>query len=177
MKILALCICLLALAGCSMFHKQDPKVAALTCPATGLVPGSSSFPVIEGNKAHSGPADVAALGHTQSITGDCKFKKGEVEVNLTLNFTGQKGAKGAKLTEQVFPYFVAVVSPNDEILQRQVFSTTVDFDNATGAGTSSEDHRIHVPMKDFSASGSYRIAAGFTLTPQQATYNKDNNAN
>lgn len=178
MKRIALCLCALALTGCSMFHRTDDAAAAATpaCPATGLVKGAAFFPVISGDAPHQAAADLAASAALRNMTGDCKYEKGEIVLNLTLNFVGRKGPKGPGLGSQSFPYFVAVLSPDDQILQRQVFSTTVDFDNTTGAGVSSEDHKISVPLKNMSQGPSYKIAAGFTLTSQQAKYNKENNA-
>ena len=178
MKRFALCLCVLALASCSMFHRESDAAAALpSCPETGLVKGAAYFPVIVGNAPHLAAADLAASAQLKNLSGTCKYKKGEVVLSLTLNFAGIRGAKGPGLGSQTFPYFVAVISPDDQILQREVFSTKVDFDNTTGAGASSEDHEIRVPLADVSKGPSYRVAAGFTLTPQQAKFNKENNAN
>jgi hypothetical protein len=158
-----------------MFRSGD---AAPTpgCPATGLVKGSGFYPVIAGQAPHAAEGDLVASARVQGIEGGCKFGKDGITLDLTINFTGHQGPKGSKLDSQKFPYFLAVLSPDGQILQRQVFSTTVSFDNGAGGGTSSEEHRIRVPLKDLSLSPSYQIAAGFTLTPRQAQYNKENHA-
>lgn len=176
MKRIALCACVLALAGCAMFHKDSDLVPA--CPDAGLVKGASFFPMTVGDAPHQAAGDLAAAASLKTFSRSCEYRKnGEVDVKLTLNFTGQRGARGEKLETQSFPYFIAVLSPSDQILQRQVFSTSVDFDNTTGAGASSEDHTIRIPLKDVKQGPNYKIAMGFTLTPKQAQYNKENNAN
>ena len=175
MKRIALCLGVLMLASCSMFHTGD---AAPTpgCPATGLVKGAGFYPLIAGGDAHSASGDLVAFARVQGIEGGCKFGKDGITANLTINFAGHRGPKGDNLGSQKFPYFIAVLSPDGQILQRQAFSTTVSFDNGAGGGASSEEHRILVPLKDLSLSPSYQIAAGFALTPRQAQYNKENHA-
>ncbi len=166
---------LLLLAGCSIFHKTPAALPG--CPSTGLVHGASFYPVLAGTAAHQAPGDLAASARFESFTGDCKFRKGQpgVDVSLTLNFAGAKGPRGEKLETQAFPYFVAVLSPDEQILQRQVFTTKIDFDK-TGTGTSSEEQRIHIPLTDNMQAPGYKIAAGFALNLQQDKYNKENHA-
>lgn len=176
MKKIALFCCALALlAGCSMMrHKANATPA---CPMTGVLRGASFYPVLASDALHLAAADLAASAAIRgSLEGTCKYTSdGEVSVKLVLSFAGRRGAKGEKLEEYKFPYFIAVLSPDDQILQRQEFSTTVDFDNA-GAGISEEDHKIRIPLADRMKGPAYKITAGFRLTPQQVTYNKENNA-
>ena len=83
MKRFALCFCALALAGCSMFHGGGSEAAATpACPATGLVKGAAFFPIVEGNKPHQASADLLASGTVQSLGGGCKYRKGEVVLDL-----------------------------------------------------------------------------------------------
>ncbi|MEZ0222919.1 MAG: hypothetical protein ACAH83_00065 [Alphaproteobacteria bacterium] len=176
MKKIALFCCAVAmLAGCSMLrHKADDTPA---CPMIGVLRGASFYPVIASDAPHLAEADLAASATMRgSVDGTCKYtKNNEVVVKVALGFAGRRGAKGARLDEHKFPYFVAILSPDDEILQRQEFSTTVDFDN-TGAGASQEDHTIRIPLPDRMKGPAYKITAGFRLTPQQVTYNEENNA-
>jgi hypothetical protein len=56
-------------------------------------------------------------------------------------------------------------------LQRQAFSTKVDFDN-NADGVSKEEHTIRIPVPSPDAAHGYKIVIGFSLTPEQAAYNK-----
>lgn len=144
-KIALFCCTLLALAGCSMLgHKAE---VVPDCPMTGVLRGASFYPVIASDAPHLAAADLAASATMGGAVEDtCKYTRdGEVSVRLSLVFSGRRGAKGEKLKEYKFPYFIAVLSPDDQILQRQEFSTTVDFDNA-GAGASEEEHKVRIPL-------------------------------
>jgi hypothetical protein len=173
-KIALFCCALLALAGCSMLKNKADAVP--DCPMVGVLRGASFYPVIASDAPHLAAADLAAAASLGgAVEGNCKYTGNEVSVKLSLSISGQRGAKGEKLKEYKFPYFVAVLSPDDQILQRQEFSTTVDFDNA-GTGVSIEDHKIRIPLQDRMKGPAYKITAGFQLTPQQVTYNRENNA-
>lgn len=169
------CCALVLLAGCSVLKRKAVETPA--CPMTGVLRGASFYPVIASDAPHLAAADLAASVSVRgSLEGTCEYsRESEVVVQLSLGFSGSRGAKGEKLKEVQFPYFIAVLSPDDQILQRQEFSTTVDFDN-TGAGTAEESHKIRIPLQDRMKGPAYKITAGFKLTPRQVTYNRENNA-
>jgi hypothetical protein len=162
---------LLLLAACAAGGDEP------ACPSTGFVRGAATYPVIATEAKQMAAGDLAARGVLGRITGSCKYKgENEVALDLTLTFAANRGAKGPGLEAQQLPYFIAVLSPDDEILQRQEFSTKVAFNDA-GIATGSEEHRIRIPLKDRMAAPTYKVAVGFRLTPRQADYNRQNHEN
>jgi hypothetical protein len=70
------------------------------------------------------------------------------------------------------PYFVALLSPEENILQRQAFTVAVEFED-NGIGAVTEEHTIKIPL----ATGEdgaykYKVVAGFIMSPEQLAYNK-----
>ncbi|MDE1151514.1 MAG: hypothetical protein PW788_03160 [Micavibrio sp.] len=185
--VFALALCL-SLASCGegydrMFHPEKAEkeeAARPRCPQTGLVATSDDYPAArDGALAqHLTPADIVAKGHIVNFGGGCAYndKTAQMDFSLEIDFSAQKGPaanngtkKGINIVE--FPYFIAVLGPDETILQRQEFSTKVDFDNKDAA-FSKEAHEIHIPVSDKTTTGKYKIALGYRLTPAQAAFNK-----
>jgi hypothetical protein len=151
-------LAIVLLSACSMFSKNTED---FSCPKIGFI----------------GDADVLSLaaGEAQinGFKASCSFSKNpdQVQVELTLPFKAQKEEKAADKS-LTLPYFIAVLSPTEEILQRQALSTKVDFDN-TGIGSSSEEHTIKIPLTSPAEAYKYKVVIGFVLTPEQLKQNKE----
>ncbi len=142
------------------------------CPKTGFIGKTDKITYL----ASGSTTDIVATGAIKGFTGDCSFKdkhKDEVEISLTLPFTAQRGKAGSDLKEKELPYFIGVLSPTEEILQRQAFTTKISFDD-TGAGSSTEEHVIKIPLKSRADADKYKVIIGFALTRDQLKYNEEN---
>ena len=149
-------LAVLLLSGCAWFSKG---AVDFSCPKTGFV--------ADANQVTFDDAHVAMTG----ISGGCTLKNPhEVEVAITLPFTAQ--LTGAPLKQKTAAYFIAVLAPDETILQRQAFSTKIEFDKA-GAGSSEEEHVLKIPLDNLDQAYKYKVAIGFALTPEQLKYNKE----
>lgn len=186
MKKLALALCLLPLlAACDAYKDvsnrllgpSPEEVAALpACPETGIVREAELVPVFYGSDGRPAAADVAATGAIAGVSGACSFDKpGVAALELKIGFGAKKGPRGMSLKKQKFPYFIAILDPQENVLQRQVFSTKVDFDNAETA-SAVEEHEIRVPVPSREQAHAYKVVVGFQLTPEQLSYNREDHA-
>ncbi len=161
----------LLLSGCA--HAPPPTGI---CPATGFIDNTDTVTYLSGNPVPgAGEQNVAVRGSINGYRGSCSFdkKKNAVVVDLKVPFVAQKGPAGAKLKKKIFPYFVAVLSPANEILQRQAFTVTVDFDKSE-TGEYTEDHAIKIPLPHGShGAADYKVIVGFALTHAQYAYNRE----
>ncbi|MCE9507408.1 MAG: hypothetical protein K8R48_03710 [Alphaproteobacteria bacterium] len=156
MRFIAL-LAVIFLSGCAMF--SDPA-EDLFCPEVGLIPYADTVSLASASAAING------------FTGSCSFKKGSgVEIDLTLPFAARK-KDNAGAGDIELPYFIAVLSPEEAILQRQAFSTTVSFDE-NGSGGSTEEQTVTIPMASPAAAYKYKVVMGLALTPEQLKYNKE----
>ena len=163
-SLLGVLLALILLSGCSTKINMDP-----ICPQTGFIGNTDTITYLA-----AGSKDAIASGAIKGFSGECKFKDKKtntVDVTLTLPFTAQRGKAGAALKEKEFSYFIGVLSPTEEILQRKVFTTKITFDN-NGKGDSSEDHVIKIPLTARADAGKYKVIIGFTLTRDQMKYNE-----
>lgn len=159
MKRYGVFLAVLLLSGCAMLQKET---AAFSCPKVGFIAGADKLSFSGMNASFGG------------FTGACSVDKarGEVSLDLALPFVAQK--TDAALREQEVPYFIAVLSPEEKILQRQAFTTHILFEEAeTGRGGSTEDHVIHIPLARQEDAHAYKVAIGFALTPEQLKQNKE----
>jgi hypothetical protein len=157
----------LLLAGCSTQAKDAPP---LICPDTGLMADTDTIVVFPYEIEKPADADVTAEGQIRDFRGGCKVVyKGGVDFELEIDFAAKRGANGMVLTEQDFPYFIAMLAPDETVLLREAFTTKVVFDER-GAGGQREKHSIHVPAAPAFA-GAYKIVVGFELTREQLALN------
>lgn len=162
MRYIAL-LAIILLSGCSLLTKEEADFA---CPKTGFIEDASTVTFMA-------PKGVTAEAVIQGFSGDCSLKdKTTADVTLSLPFVAKRGAAGTSLTTQQFPYFIAVLSPEEKVLQRQTFSAKIDFDN-TGIGNSLEEHTIKIPLAAEGTAGRYKVVIGFALTPEQLQHNKE----
>lgn len=148
----------LLLSGCAVLSKGGE---APNCPQIGFLNHAEA---VEAETFH------AEFGR---LTGTCKAtRKGDVRFDLILPFEVTKNSEGAALDTLDLPYFMAVLSPEGEVLQRTSFSTKVDFKGAT-AVTGAEEHRIYLPIRTGASAGDYRVLIGFALTPEQLKHNQE----
>ncbi len=157
-------LAVILLSGCSVFSRGE---AEFSCPKTGFVENAATVAFLTPGGENIAAADL------QGLSGECNFKnKDAVEVTVTLNFAARRGAADVSLKGKELPYFVAVLSPEEEILQRQAFVTNIDFDNA-GVGSSTEEHTVRISATKPEEAYKYKVVIGFALTPDQLRYNKE----
>jgi hypothetical protein len=157
-------LAVMILSGCSLFGKGATD---FSCPKTGLIADAATLTLSAPGGKEKGVEAVL-----QGFSGDCTKTADGIEMTLALPFAAKRNPAAAALQEQQLPYFIAVLSPNEDILQRQAFSTTISFDN-TNTGTSTEEHTISIPLPAGAQAYGYKVIAGFALTPDQLRYNKE----
>jgi hypothetical protein len=170
-KILPLLV-ILALAGCSSipnpFAHETP---ALACPDTGWMADADAaafFP--EGTKRPT-PRDVTVYALLQNLKGECTQSKDGTEIDFSADILVQKTPQGQDMNTQELSYFVAVVDKDETILQRSRFYVAIDFGKNESA-LQTVEHRVKIPTRTPDDATTDRIVVGFTLTPEQMSFNK-----
>jgi len=156
MRIISFLVVIL-LSGCAMSSQSEE---GFLCPKTGFVANASTV-ISNGAEARIG-----------GFFGECKFEKNMVEISLTLPFTARKVATEAVLKEEKLSYFIAILSPEEDILQRKAFSTKIEFDK-DGKGVSTEEHILKIPMTNPSEAYKYKVAIGFAKTVNRTNSGKE----
>lgn len=151
MRLIVLAAALLV-SGCSLLHEEAATAPA--CPQVGFVAGASTLTA-------GAPENLEAEAIIDGFSGDCNYKSDRVVVTIELPFVVRRGPAGGAANGMDLPYFIAVLSPEEEILQRQALTTHAVFD-ASGVGSVTEEHEINIPLPREAAAYKYKIAIGFS---------------
>lgn len=156
----------IALAGCSLFQKDDPRA----CPRVSILNDAARAVVYR-----DGPGrdliDVVHEGQIGEVGWSCKYSKTDVTVLAKIAFLAQRGPASSQ-PEARLPFFVAVTDSGREILAKQVFQTVVAFpEGRSQAGVFEEIEEI-IPLPDQTSGPEYEIIVGFQLTEEQLRHNR-----
>jgi hypothetical protein len=161
----------LAAAACGGGETYDP-LQATGCPRVAIVADAAE--VVE---FRPGPGrdltDVVARGVMGELGGACEYdsEAGTVTVEVQLPIVGERGP-AATGDDAAFRYFVAVADPARTILAKEVFDTSVAFEEGqTRAGTVEELEQV-IPIPSGAAGAGYQVLIGFQLTPEQLDFNR-----
>jgi hypothetical protein len=115
---------LLALVGCGSFSHES-KTPAEACPsATILRPLANTAIFAPGSEPR--PENVAFYGLLSEVDSKCTYSAGAVMMTLDVIVIGQRGPV-AKDNAVDLNYFVAVTTPQQEILSKKPFSVRIVF--------------------------------------------------
>lgn len=162
-----------ALSGCGWSGSSEEKMSQVVCPEVGMMQQASEITVFNGTPGAEPKDDVVSVG-TLDWQGACNLdKQGVAKIKMKVNFAAKKGPKGDMLKAQELPYFVAVLDSDENVVQREEYSTKVGFDESN-MGMTEEEHAIKFPVASKDAAQNYKVVVGFRLTPEQAAFNKAN---
>ncbi|WP_366655220.1 hypothetical protein [Fodinicurvata sp. EGI_FJ10296] len=149
------------------------RMLSLAAPAALLLTGCAGTDTAETQAARGCP-DVSVLRQMertdattadgasatlaiQSLSGECAYTANAVTVDVDAVLAGERssGTDGAARVS----YFVAVVDPQQTILNKEVFQTDVPFDGTTGIRR--EQLRQVIPLPNPAAGMSYQVIFGF----------------
>lgn len=156
-------------------QKQADKLLASECPDVRIMDelsGISEFtnPAYPHEKNMISHADLKLQG------ASCDLANSSVTVDIKLAFNGILGPRG-RINQGdrpffSYPFFVAVIDPRGEIMGKQIFSASMNYDSKEDSQTHYEDLRQIIPITEKSYARRYRILIGFQLDKQQLAYNR-----
>ena len=133
--------------------------------------GTDVLTVKSDDSAPAAPANTAATARLRNFEYGCQPDgKGGTDYTLHLDIMASKPLENVNLKTLELPYFIGIVTPDENVLQRSAFTTKMTFDD-TGVATTKDKHQLHIPA-DLAAAAKYKIAIGFILTPQQMEDNR-----
>ncbi|MCP4355445.1 MAG: hypothetical protein GY793_07395 [Proteobacteria bacterium] len=148
--LMTIIVLLLTISACAMLPKE--RAIDFSCPELGFI-NNSDTATVEG-------IDIIIRG-ISSECGPVKDAENKLDISLNLPFeTYNRLYKTTLLEEISVPYFIAILGPNEELLQRTVFSTILEF-NEDGDARSEEEHHIGLNVNFLTEAYKYKIVVGF----------------
>lgn len=158
---------LLLLSGCGAASTKNTP----PCPPTGLMIDATHLTAFD-PATSTDPTHAVVIGRIDNYRGACRFKDDVFEFALEIEIGGRKGPAAPKdMKRAEFPYFIAIVGPDEEVIQRQSFKSLIAF-SKDGFGFNKESHKLRLPNVQPATIRDYQVAIGFELTPAQLAFNR-----
>lgn len=161
-----------ALVGLAACSSSDKKEAAIACPEIMLPDDADELTRFRAG----GGVDLTDVEFQARITGSgLSCSKGEGRETIVDVAIGFEGARGPAATKPSFPldYFVAVVGPDGQILNREGFRIEMQLPDRRSLGSRTDEIRVTIPVAEGREASDYRLYAGIQLTPDELKYNRD----
>lgn len=152
-----------ALAGCASNDKE--KEPPRLCPQTAIVRDLQQVFDYGGNEPNE--KELVAVAALRDLKGDCSYNDKGADVKFTLYLAAAKGPRlgGNQIS---LPFFVALLNPAGEIVQKNMLTTTFTFSGSDKRTEKEEEMHVFIPLPDVKTSAEpYRILTGFQLTESQ----------
>jgi hypothetical protein len=182
MKKFSALVLLLALAACAGSDKpeeskkevaetkpaaQKIKTDNLICPQVAILQEAEEVSDYGGEEPD--PAQLVAKARMKSIDGDCGYRKDGIDITFTLHMAAARGPRlgGAQVS---LPYFIVVVDPAENILNRQIVTASFQFTGSAAIIDSLEPLHVFIPLPEtaLQAGPYYRVLVGFQLPKNKA---------
>lgn len=147
--------------------KPDPdKQPMPICPQVAIVRELDTYLRTKDGEAYDErelkPEELVSGAKMNRVKGDCVYRKDGVDAKFKLAIVAAKGPLLEGLRTS-YPYFVAVVDPSGNVLNKENYSAEIGFSSEKRTMEHEESLRIHIPLPpDTRASGaSYQVLMGF----------------
>jgi len=157
--------------GCSGISREARERNPAPCPNIVVLNDAARLIEFEGDQVLE---NVAYTGEITNVQLGCRYVEDKpIESEVTIEMAFGKGPKGAD-GEKYFKYFVAVSRTDLEVIAKEEFIVPVTFNENRTIVVKREDiDKIIIPRLDEATSGvNFEIIVGFSLTPQQAIFNR-----
>ena len=163
---------MLALGGCIPGDDTTATDFAPACAPVGILGDAADYSDY-GPGAVPDLSRLVAQGSIRGVSGHCNSAAGgtvlHTVVQLQLAITRGPVATGSSLA---VPYFIAVTR-DGAVLSKQTLVATAQFpDNGDKVALQTDPLALDLPVSRARPGTSYRIEAGFQLTPEQLSYNR-----
>lgn len=160
----------LVLGGCGVLGREDPLERVASCPRAVVLADAAEATVFRAGPGRD-LTDVVARLRIADVTVDCRHDPQGAKLDLQVALTAERGAANAS-GRQDAEYFVAVVDPEGNVLQRQAFAVSFAWpDNRTRTGVV-EELEPTIARTTRATAGGYRVWVGLQLTEEQLAWNR-----
>jgi hypothetical protein len=158
-------VALVALAGCNDFGNRK---SSYTCPAITSVPDLQTLVQVA---AGTNGATVQSSGRIDTVAVDCD-REGDngVVAHVTLEFAALRTTPA--VNGVALPYFVALADSTGNILGKQQFTMTINFEPNAPVAKAGDAVTVHIPLKNAQLANIYTLVIGFQLNQSQLDYNR-----
>lgn len=165
---------LLAAAACS--SNEDIGKVALVCPTVGVLSDASSMRVFADGPGREQADTMYDLEFMRANLLECELKDNEMTVVIRFEATAKTGP-AVTSNKYDYPYFVALLSPDGEVLSKTIRKGSFKFKSGGAEAFFAEEYDdIKFTVPDDKDGRGYEILIGFQLTREQIEFRRKQNA-
>lgn len=157
-------------------EKQKEDAKRLICPQVAIIRDLGDIKDFGTQKPDA--AELVAQAKMLGVQGKCEYQEEGIDITFELALAAAKGPRLGGLRAG-FPYFVAVVAPDERILNKDKLTADFHFSSDSKIAEQTESLHIFVPLsKEGRALGpDYRVLMGFQLDEEQLNAVRSNAKN
>ncbi len=156
--------------------KTDVKMAAGdNCPPISVVGDLNAlhqFMDMENPQEKDAISSIAF----STVKSDCRYNEHNVVVDLDIMFDGTLGPRARVWKTDkpsfAYPYFVAITTPDGDIIAKEVFAATISYGDNQETATHEEHMRQIIPLNGDTYGTEHELLIGFQLTEDELFYNR-----
>lgn len=116
--------------------------------------------------------DVVMRGEIRFLSGECTVKDEEVEMTFPIAVRGLRGP-AQKTGVEPIELFLAVSTPDREILNRREMDMTLNFVGNRTSTVSSDTVTVVIPKKEEQSAKSFILFIGLVLSEEELQFNRE----
>jgi hypothetical protein len=168
-RLLILAVFAAGLSACAdsgSFDEKGHKVTPPICPQVAIVRELGHMS--DYGAENPDPSELVAQARINAIDGQCEYKTDGIDVTFDLSMTAARGPRLGGLHTS-FPFFVAVVSPEGKILNKELMTAEFGFASDEKTADTAESLHVFIPMEKAQRQMGpyYRVLAGFQVSEGQ----------
>jgi len=120
-------------------------------------------------------ADLISSATIASIISQCSYDPKRLIISAEISFSGELGSKSIEYENETllsYPFFVAIVSPDNKILTKETFTATLTYQKDSRYAHNYKKIQQTIPVISAEHGKFYKIMIGFQLTKDQLKYNR-----
>ena len=148
----------LLLLGCGGSRPPAPP----PCPSVLLLKGAERTAAYR-TTSNPRPADLEYLAVLNNLVSACGYDDQGVDVALRFNLIVEQGPAFVDGATPQFTYFVTTMDPEQQILSKDLFDSSVAFEGGANIAGNAEEMTVRMPGVATQNGSDYRVYVGFQL--------------
>ena len=140
------------------------------CPKVGVISDLDRITEIE-VAANQSKSNILLFSKIQGLRTKCTASAGGITISIVFDLFS-KLSRYNKPTDIDLRYLIAAVDPNDQILAKQVYKTTVSFMDGIQTTKNTQEVEVFMPSPGDVDFRNHKVLVGFELTVSQLQSNR-----
>ncbi|MGE5539893.1 MAG: hypothetical protein ACM30I_14845 [Gemmatimonas sp.] len=157
---------LASLSGCGLFSKTPQ----FDCPKVEIPKDLATMTRFRDGGGRD-LTDVVFNAGVLDVQIACDYGSKGVDIQLNVVVGAERGPASRAATATI-PYFIAIGDPQRNILAKEVFSATVEFQPNVPRAYATEETEERIPLPKGRSAEAYGIIVGLQLSPADLEYNR-----